>query len=266
MKKFLYVFSALALLFASCSSDSDSDNTADNSSSATLIKKIIYSSENADPGDYYNSTILYSYNGTKLTRADYSVGGYAMYYYTGDLITKIEYYTDLNTLIYQDLFEYNETDALVVYKKRDDETERTTTYTYNADNTVSFTRETEDLIGNANYATYTGTLQLQDGEVVEKSMSGGVINYTRVSSFDGKNSPFKNVTGFSKIAFEVAGEYESFGRSQNRISYALSSNEAVTDNTTYVYNATNYPISSVLNSDSDGMGSQDVINAQYFYE
>ena len=86
MKKLLYLFSAVALLLTSCSSDDD-----DSSSSGTLLTKII---ETYDDGTIEN--ITYTYNGNKIVKisSDLDLRDETIYTYSGDLITKEEYFFD----------------------------------------------------------------------------------------------------------------------------------------------------------------------------
>ena len=91
MKKLLYLFSAVALTLTSCS---DEDDTNNNSSNVTLIKKIILTSDDEEDDSYWNNTITFTYNGTKLVEAREDDNYKTVYTYTGDLITKEEFFVD----------------------------------------------------------------------------------------------------------------------------------------------------------------------------
>lgn len=127
MKKLLYLFSALALTLTSCSSEDDSNN---NSSDVTLIKKIILTSDDEEDDSYWNNTIIFTYNGTKLVESREDDNYKTVYTYTGDLITKIEYF-DGTVLDEYDLFSYNSSGKLIEYRSIGNDFEEKFTYTYN---------------------------------------------------------------------------------------------------------------------------------------
>ena len=100
MKKIIYLFSALILLFVFCYSESH--NSSDDTCVPVLLKKIIETDYN---GDVF--TTNYFYEGNKIVKTVDDDGYYEKFYYTGDLITKMEFYSDTDLLEQTDLFTYN---------------------------------------------------------------------------------------------------------------------------------------------------------------
>lgn len=254
MKKLLYLFSAIALTLTSCSSDDDSNN---NSSNVTLIKKIILTSDDEEDDSYWNNTITFTYNGTKLVESIEDDNYKTVYTYTGDLITKIEYF-DGTVLDEYELFSYNSNGKLVEYRSIGDDSEIKFTYAYNANGTVSV-NEYQGEVGNptllpGSSSTYTFT----DGELTAIDDS--------VYVYEDKNNPFMNVTGFKEIMLpEFADDYMiAFGRNK-----MMTSNYDINNTTegifaTHTYNSNNFPTSSVINANFFGSFTG-TVNVQYFY-
>ena len=107
MKKLFYLFSAIALTLTSCSSEDDSNNA-----SGTLLTKII---ETYDDGTV--ETIRFEYNGNKITRqySDLDDRDETIYTYTGDLITKEEYFFDDGIDSFEEviIYEYDSNNRLI---------------------------------------------------------------------------------------------------------------------------------------------------------
>lgn len=203
----------------------------------------------------FNYDITYVYNGKKLVEANYVDGTKDKYYYTGDLITKIEYLYD-GEVEDQDIFIYNSDGKLIEYK---DQNEDRFLYSYNADNTITETY----FVGST---PYTKTLTFENDEI-SKVVYNGLVTGTYKYSYDTKNSPFKNVTGYAKIAYAFAGDFELEGRSHN---IALIRNE--TDGLDYMkntfqYNSSNYPTTVVSEAIFDDTRPNNVekLTVQYFY-
>jgi len=134
MKKLLYLFSAIALTLTSCSSDDDSNNA-----SGTLLTKII---ETYDDGTV--ETTDFEYNGNKIVSvsSDLDFRDETIYTYTGDLITKEEYFFDDGEgYSFEEVidYEYDSSSRLIksIRTKEDGEIE-IDDFTYNSNGTVSF--------------------------------------------------------------------------------------------------------------------------------
>ncbi len=251
MKKFVLLLSVFSLVIVSCSSDADSlpvivplaDSVVD--TNGILLKKAIITANSVSGADEINFT----YTGNKLNRITYLNGNYDVYIYTGDLITEIRNYNVDNTLSSTDDFHYNSSNKLIgrndlgsgVYE---------TSYVHNSNGTISF-----------NDSGDSGVIYFQNGEIVRitKNLSGGGVSEDTYT-YDGMNSPFKNIVGFDKMAFAYWGT----GIFHNELTYHYTATGGITgtDTTTYTYNSNNFPITSTHTLDS----SSDVITAQYFYQ
>jgi hypothetical protein len=259
MKKFALAFSALLLIMASCSK-SDSDDVKDQSilTGDVLIKKMILTSTTEDLDSFWNATYTYSYNGSKLTQITGNDGYKAVYTYTGDLITKIDYFYGIE-LEGKDIFIYNSSGKLISYKDQDilQNFERIYNYTYLSNGSVTYNISIGQ-IGSACCPSSSQTYVFSNGELTADS-NGPLV-------YDNKNNPFKNITGYKEIIFpEVADDYQiAFGRNKNLTSVSLTSNPIKGTFSTYTYNANDYPITSITNANYDGFTG--TVNAQYFYE
>ena len=261
MKKFLTLLSAITLVFTSCSKD---DSPSEETSSSVLVKKMILTSTDEDDDSYWNNTINFSYNGTKLTQSIDEDGYKSVYTYTGYLITKIEYF-DGSTLDTQDLFSYNSNGKLIEYRDLDvsNDNEWKFTYTYNSNGTVSVNRYTGTIGNTSTTPSTTEVYTFTNGELTSiDAGSGSVYSYT----YDDKNNPFKNVTGYQELLNpDFADDYQIvFGRNNNFLSrtYSLDSNLDI--NASYTYNNDNYLISS-QNTTKFGTTITKTVNVQYFY-
>ncbi len=264
MKKLIYACSVLALLFSSCSGDSDSPAT-----DGTLLKKIIGTDSD---GEVF--TINYTYSGNKIVKAAYSDGSHDDYTYTGDLITKIEIYSDLTTLSDTEIYEYNSDNKLVNYIMKSNIGDEPrfasrTAYVYNADGTISFT-------------DYTGTHDSQtefaaDGKIYANKYEENVVLGgptpdhidAHTCTFDGKNNPLKNVTGMGRIHFS-AGNREGFDYTQNVVSdvHTNTNGAGLTQpmyDSTFTYNSNNYPVTEEETYHVYG-GGDEITTYQFFYE
>ncbi|MEW5674994.1 hypothetical protein ABGT15_01625 [Flavobacterium enshiense] len=248
MRKLIYAFSALALLFASCSSDSDSGSSSDNSS-GNLLKKTV-------TGAY---VMNFNYNGTKLVSAiDNDSEEVDLYFtYTGDNITKIEYKTNDGTVDQIDNYNYNSEGKLISYVRLDPGMDwgNKEVYTYNADGTVSVEHYIGDTVEQTQLNN-TGKIFFTNGEVTKiEEYEGGVTTSTIVYTHDSANGAMKNITGMGKIAF-AGGYADSIA---HNILTEVSSVEGTITNV-YTYNSANYPVICVT-TDIDGEET-----TQFFYE
>jgi hypothetical protein len=235
MKKVFLFLSVVSFAVMSSCSGEDSPVTPPDTTTGNLVKRM--TTQQDDP-EGFNYTIDYTYNGSKLVQGLYNDGYIEKYYYTGDLITKIEYMVD-GAIEFQDLFTYNPQGKLTEYRFQwiSDGTEEKSLYVYNSDGTVAETY----IYGPINNTTTTGeenVLTFTNGEISKKVFAGGrTYNYT----YDAMNSPFKNVTGYAEIAHAFAGDYELHGRSKNIVSIIDETNDSNYTLNSIQYNADNYP-------------------------
>lgn len=224
MKKIILCLSLVAISVTSCSTDSGSSDQSND----VLVKKIVYH----DVTDDYTETVEYTYNGNKLIKGVYDDGSVENYTYNGNLITKIEFIED-GEVTYTETFSYDSNNRLTAYHALEDGLDDQETFVYNADGTVTST------IGTG-IAASERTLHFENDELVSIVETGGhTYNYT----YDTKNSPFRNVTGYDKIANVVQGDHEFFGSKQNIAAIQDVTNDIDYMTNTMTYNANNYPTS-----------------------
>lgn len=203
-----------------------------------LLRRIVNTYPGAGIAD---QTAVYSYNGNKIVSEIYTdsqgLQTTTTYSYDGDNITLIEEREE-GELVYRETFQYNTSNKLETYIAVDfwEDTSIKETYVHNPDGSINVTR----LIGDLDTQTEddgTSTIYFVGGEVDRITFSAGnTITYT----YDNKNNPFKNVVGFSKIAF-VDGEAR--GISKNILQTTGSTPDF---DFTYTYNTDNYPLTSTL--------------------
>jgi len=231
MKKITCLLAVATLLFTSCSSSDDTDNN----SNVVLPTKFV---QTYPSGQIYGGTVEYDGNKLKKITDIEDNKEYSLYFYTGDLITKIESYYDGN-LDYLTTYEYNTNKQLVKEIETDiaaKKVDMLTTYVYNANQTVSEKR-IEYSSSNTEYIT-NKTYTLVNGEISKIVTDDAIETYI----YDSKNSPFKNVLGFDKI-YELI---ESYGSKsiliENKREYTYQSTTSNSGRKLkYTYNQAGYP-------------------------
>lgn len=245
MKKIFYLISFSLIFLTSCSSDSSTESTSSN----LLLKQIV-------EGDavFGGSLTDFTYNGNKLVEIKRNIDSdiYSdIYTYTGNVITKIEKFQVYNVgtpdeqtnLLSKDEFQYNANNQLVQFKTTTpgSDMERVTTYVYNSDNTVSL-EQYENSPGSAPELLKTGTITLQNGEIVKLQIVKEFDSYTDNYTFDTKNSIFKNVLGYDKLLLtHIIGKQGSF-TFVDTIVGGVSHNFVNGNEFEYTYNSDDYPI------------------------
>jgi hypothetical protein len=230
-------------MLQSCSSEDGSNND----SSTILCKKQV------------NGTFVldYIYNGNKMDRIMANGQLNTKYYYTGNLITKNEGYID-NQLRWITTYTYENgklASRLFVDLNPDPDPSITsglkTIYTYISNDTISY----ENYSGTAteqDTLISMGEITLLNGQVVQNEGPDGIT----IATYDNKNSPFKNVTGFDKL--NPSNNVVIQGNN-NVSTIQYPNNQIVTYY--YQYNEQGYPISSYIIG-SSGSSSN---TTQYFY-
>lgn len=244
MKKLFCFLAVGAMALTSCSSSSDDDN---NNPGVVLVKQTI---ETDEFGDTFTSTA--TYNGTKLNKITADGGYVVQFTYDGDLITKMEY--KLGGVVFQrETYTYNGSGQLTSYVlvELDDDYGHKETYVHNGDGSISVTYYSGDATSQTTNDGNGTVTFLSNGEVASITTTMGDNNtYT----YDTKNSPFKNVTGYAKISWT---DIEATGMNHN-VTFEDSNFGDVT--TTYTYNAADYPTSAVETS-----GGQSVTTTFTYY-
>jgi hypothetical protein len=237
MKKIVYLIGFVALLIASCSS---SDSAVINENDV-LVKRSI----KTYAGGGSVTMVDHIYNGKKAVKSTDSNGNYELYTYTGDLITQVRNYNSSDVLVDTETFTYNSDTKLVSYVRANvtANTGVRQTYVYNVNDTVSTTTYSGDATSQVTL-TGTGIIAISGGEVVMQTSSGGA---THTYTYDIKNNPFKNVTGFDKIM--VIGGVSTGGVQHNILTDDDSSGYVY--NFAYTYNAADFPTTSARSEGTD---------------
>ncbi|MCF6132975.1 hypothetical protein [Flavobacterium wongokense] len=246
-KKIICLIGFVAMLVTSCSSSDDNSTINEND---VLVKRSIRTYANGGSV----TTVDHTYNGRKAVKSIDSNGNYELYTYTGDLITQVRNYNSSDVLVDTETFTYNSDTKLVSYVRANvaANTGVKQTYVYNLDDTVTTATFSGDATSQVTL-TGTGTIAISGGEVVMQTSSGGAMHtYT----YDTKNNPFKNITGFDKIM--VIGGVATGGVQHNILTDNDSSGYVY--NFAYIYNTANYPMT-VTRSE----GTDLIFTTEYIY-
>jgi len=243
MKKLIYTILASSFIL-SCSTNSSNDNANNPLSTGMLVKTWTSSS-----GSVTTSTTL-NYNVNKLVNSFNSDGTTYTFTYNGDLIIKNENVNGFdisnysNNLLVSSASNWNSNNTSSTYNS---------TYTYNSDGSITEIRTgTSTYSGNTTSSSNKYIRFYSQGNCVKKdeySSINGVMTLTGsiLFTFDDKNSPFKNITGF--YTWQNSQGYSV----NNAISETFKNASGVITNTfqrTYQYNSQNYPISLIGTSTS----------------
>lgn len=249
------LFAFTTLLFTSCSSSDDSSTTNEND---VLVKKSIETYAN----DGSVLTTNYTYNGKKLLKVSDDEGYYEKYFYTGDLITKIEFYDFDDVLEETAELTYNSEGKLVTYLMTEplDNLASKEIYVYNTNGTVSFTSYS-GTIASQTVMSGSGTITVTGGEVAMINYDlGGGFTTSHTYTYDTKNSPFKNITGYDKLLF--MGVEATGGVLHNVLTDTTVSGITTETNSVYTYNNMNFPLTWV---ETEGTDANTTITTQYIY-
>lgn len=228
----MFCFLAIgAMTLTSCSSD-------DNGGSGTiLLKKTI---ETFDDGSTMTSTA--TYDGTKIKKITTDQGFTLDFTYTGNLITKMEY-KFIGVLFQTDIYSYDANENLTSYVRleHEDGLGAKEVYVHNPDGTISVTAYSGDLTSQTTLDG-TGTITfLANGEVDSITTT---YSDDHTYTYDNKNNPFKNVTGYGKISWvdtEAAG-----------IMHNITLDDTSFDTTTtYTYNGNDFPATATETYDGE---------------
>jgi len=242
MKKLVYLFSFAAVLTACTGNDNDGPSATED----FLIKKIVF-----NDGETSNTSKI-SYNGHKITGTTDSDGTHTVVTYTGDLITKWEYFYG-NAIFERETFEYNAQGELTAYTdiEFEDGFGERFEYAHNSDGTISFDRFYGDANAQETFE-YSGRIYANKLEQysTDPDMPTSTTNYV----FDSKNNPFMNITGYGKIAF-AAGE--SLNYMNNVVEERFDG--VVYTTSTFTYNSNDFPVTETENEEGE------TYTTKYFY-
>jgi hypothetical protein len=224
MKKLLPLIVIIStLMLFSCSSSSDSSQ----SSSDVLLKKTIW-----DDGTIIN----FEYIGNKISRYSSSDGSYTTFTYTGDLITREEYYSSNNTINEYYEYYYSGNNLIQIKNFIGTTLNRKFDLVINNDNTITRTRT--NYSGTSTSRTVFKEYFLNEEKIKEEQFnsSGSIVNTTTFLR-DNKNCPTMNITGFRYLN----GWYSDDSPFHNIIRISESSFTSNNQNYSYQYNSNNYP-------------------------
>ncbi|KQB40342.1 hypothetical protein RC62_229 [Flavobacterium aquidurense] len=223
---------------ASCSSDDSSDVAAE----TLLPKKIIETTvENSKSGSL---TYTLTYDGNKIKEIAGSDAGRSVYTYTGDLITKVEFYVS-GSLYYTDVYAYE--GGKLASKITTAESNKTSqdklTFVYNANGTIT---SKASAVVNKVEIPYDGTTTytFSNGNLVSTEYVDGEKEII-TSTFDDKKSPFTNITG-AKLLLDLDDNFDfaSLNNALKHVTVTYDSDGKITQTatvtTTNKYNASNY--------------------------
>jgi len=235
----------LALVLASCSSDDSATPTTeeilvDDQVNLVLVKKII---ETTPDNEIIKS--LLTYNENRLVKSVSDDDTSEKFTYTGDLITKIEYFEGA-VVTQTDTYAYNADGKLATHiRSEPSEPESRETYVYNADGTITATMSSGGVV------SATAKIIFENGEV-KRIERGAVITHS--FTYDNRNNPTKEVLGLDKISYSANG---SDGILHNVVKDEMPGNLFVVS---FEYNGSNYPTKATETYNTD------VTKYQYFYE
>ncbi len=260
MKKLFALLSAFTFVLTSCSSDDSND-----AASGQLLTKLVETYENGDV-----ETVTFQYSGNKILKrtSDYAFRDETIFTYTGDLITKEEYFfdDDAGYSFYEVInYEYDATNRLIKSSRTATSLAEEDVFTYNSNGTISFT--TTSTISSPSTIVATGVIYLNGDQPYKKEITfdpGTAMenNAVEEGTFDDKINPFMNITGYSKMAIACPTyNYSLEGTVNNYLTYKRDN--VLWDSSTYTYNSNNMPLTETY-TDVEGNGDENS-TLQYFY-
>lgn len=247
MKKNILLLTVTLLLFLACTNNDDNPSN-DN---LILLKKSVSTSSTGNV-----RTTDYVYDGNKIVSATTNPLK-INYFYTNDLISKIEFrYNQIvsNTL----LLNYDNSQRLIEKTATSDSQQVVKEiFQYNTDGTISSTatvtsQDSDPIVENSKY--FLGS----NGEITKREVYD--TNGTQITnySYDTKNSIFKNVLNMKKLL-----QFDS--NVVNCTSYQTSRNGVVSNSTTsqFTYNNDNFPITNTTTNVNGS--STNTFTIQHFY-
>src|SRR6476620_9595488 len=227
MKKLFLLLGVTSLARTSCSSSDDSSTT---NPAAPLLKKVVESYS-----DGTSLTTNFVYNGTHLMSWSASDDSSAQVTYTGDNITKIEYFEG-NELDQRDLYTYNSAGQLITYIRLDIPMEwgNREDFTYNSNGTITVVAHNGDLVSQTD-GERTTIMTLTNGEVTSSVSDSNTFAYT----YDDKHIPETNIAGYSKISFIDGSASGIIHNLMTEVETTFG--DTYTTTNTYNYNAAGYP-------------------------
>jgi len=237
MKKLIFIISISMLTLISCSEDNTKADETNNKKPITRTRNgIVFS---------------YTYDGNKIIQcADNNFNYYIskwVYTYTGDLITKEDYYkNDILQKTYEHTYENNKIATSIVKDFSTSSILRSkSVYTYTSDTSVM----RENFYYNSNISNWTKSLNVRYtiiGSHITKEeilKADGTPSSTTVYEYDNKNNVFKNILGFDKLIYKTDVSDDTKHNTVNNITKYYYSPSYGELNFTFNYDTDGYPIS-----------------------
>ena len=246
MKRFLLHF-LLACFLINCSSRDEDNNE---NVTATVLPKTLKSKHSL--GDLISE---YQYDRNKIKSVTISNGSKSQITYAGNFITKVVSYDSSGAVTSEFNYEYKN-NRLSKTNYKIGLLTANIYYTWIDDNHVSF----ENDLYRPNNATDKTDLYFSNGNVVKSTNhtyypNNYTIDKVDIIENDNRNNPFKNVEGYSLIAFDITADF--FYQSNNILKITTTRTGIVNGeplsenyhrNFQLSYTDKNYPQSYVVNS------------------
>lgn len=244
------------MVLASCSSD-------DATSIEEILPMTVHLTKTIETDQDGSLTTVYTYDGNKIKETIDSDGYKMVFTYTGDLITRAVEYDDEGAIYGDDVYVYNAQGQLIQnfyssegYKDKYD-------YTHNADGTISVAKYTTAHNSDVYVLSYNGKIFSNKVEEYVAAIAGSpAFTATHTFTYDDKNNPMVNITGFDKLAF--LGDRSATNYTNNVIKevYTTSTNlNQPMSTSVYSYTDANFPATSVETYVDNG----ETVSTQYFY-
>ena len=273
MKKIISLTFVFSLFILSCSKN---DNQVTTDTGLLCIKKL----EKNVSGTIISET-NFSYNGNKIVKAITNRNNFIYenrFFYTEDLITKVEYYYN-NTLRFTSNFTYNSQKNLIQIVNLDNTNNTGSKYVYNYNSELSITSNYyQGNLTSQNQLIRTSSILLTktNGEItiISENVAGSSYSNSINFFYDSKNNYMKNVLGYGKLTLLDGGftidweTYKHIGNycSQNVTQFQESITSGVRNITSlYTYNTNNYPISETEIHTTTPGGTSSTRNFWYYY-
>lgn len=232
MKKIVCLFAFSTLFLSSCSSDSSSS-----SASGPLVKTMIIDSANPAEDDF---NLLFTYSGNTLINVKDSGVLIEEYIYSGDKLTRVNHPVDNSYIVIE--YTGDQVTKFTEYDVDNDSAEKTLV-TYSG-NTFTRTVYSGDLTSQTTLST-TEVCTVQNGNLTQLTRTSFGSSNTETVTFDTKNNPFKNITGYTN--FQVL-DLDVEGNLNNATAYITTLNH---DMISFTYNADDYPLTEITRDMSD---------------
>ncbi|RZJ66371.1 MAG: hypothetical protein EOO50_09860 [Flavobacterium sp.] len=233
MKKLILLFVSAAVL-QSCNSD-DSDSPA-------VQGKLLQSTVQTVNGE---STVTnYSYIGNKISTVQTVGGDKVVYIYSGSKIVSMTVENSFGNDVFQYEFDYTG-DKMTQVKRWQVGTGSVTRQVFTYPDATSIT--SEGFTGNTTQQTQLLFSQIYsvgaNGEIESVQTTQGDAVTVSTYTYDAKNNPFKNITGYADLLMLGGTDYNVLS-----VISTLNGNPAGSEATIYTYDSDDFPATSTRTS------------------